>query len=96
MVDGLHDAAFPKGRRVGRGPTYLERELGVRGRLEVGFGTVKDRLTVTVKGERLEIECVCPAYPSTIAMGCPLHHRGLGGSRAVENLRTILAAEALS
>ena len=90
MVDAAYDAAFPKGRRVGRSPTYLERELGVRGRLEVGFGAVKDRLTITVRGERIEIECVCPAHPHITAMGCPLHHYGPGGSWPVEHLKAAL------
>ena len=88
MVDGLYDASFPRGQRMEREPTYLERELGIRGDLTVGFGAVKDKLTITVRGETLEIECICPLYTKTVALGCPLHHPGgPGGSWMVEDLK---------
>jgi len=91
MVDGCYDATFPKGSRD-REPTCIEKELGITGTLMREVGVAGDVLTITVGGGIYKIECVCACYPGSIAVDCPLHYRGSGKPRVVEDLRAILAA----
>lgn len=78
--------------------TYAERELQPLGfRLlateldSLGF----ERKTVLSFGHlKLQFDCVCPAYPSIKALGCPLHahETSLPGSWPVEEAKKIPAA----
>ncbi len=69
--------------------TYAERELQ-----PLGFRTVsrkgENEIILSFDHLKLLFECVCPAYPSIKAMGCPLHHEGPGGSWPVDDAKKIV------
>ncbi|MDE1970794.1 MAG: hypothetical protein KGI50_04455 [Patescibacteria group bacterium] len=73
--------------------TYAEREL-----LPLGFRRVETatpdtrsaaRVILSIGCLKLLFECACPAFPNIIAMGCPLHHEGLGGSHEIEQAKKL-------
>lgn len=38
---------------------------------------------------KLQFDCVCPAYSTIKALGCPLHHDGPGGSWPISDAEKI-------
>lgn len=72
--------------------TYVEKEL-----LPHGFCLVEsgDKKVVLSKGHlKLLFECGCPGE-GTIALGCPLHHRGNGCSWPVEDAKKMADSTSL-
>lgn len=73
--------------------TYVEKELQL-----LGFKTIskegnifKKRIVLSISHLKLQFDCNCPAYPSIRSLGCPLHHKGPGGSMPVEEAKKIPA-----
>jgi hypothetical protein len=68
--------------------TYVESQLQ-----PLGFrflDGVPDRSVVLSLGHlKFRFDCVCPAYPTIKALGCPLHHDGPGGSSPVDEAKKI-------
>ena len=78
--------------------TYAEKELQSFGfrlvsekRDSVGF---EQQVVLAIGHLKLLFDCVCPAYPSTKALGCPLHahETSLPGSWPIEHAKKIPAA----
>jgi hypothetical protein len=67
---------------------YVEDEL-----LPLGFRPEErndKRAVLSINHLKLQFDCGCPAYPSIIALGCPIHHPGYpGGSSSVEEAKEI-------
>ncbi len=75
--------------------TYVEKELLPLGfhkeserRNDIGF---EEQIVLRFRHLKLQFDCVCPAYPSTKALGCPLHahETSLPGSWPVEQAKKI-------
>ncbi len=73
--------------------TYAERELRPLGfhllsadADRVGF---ERKIVLSYGHLKLQFDCVCPAYPSIKALGCPLHHEGPGGSWPVTTAKKL-------
>lgn len=74
--------------------TYAERELKPHGWSRHESDTTKtgrnDKEVRLRRGHLILLfECVCPAYPDIVALGCPLHHSGVGDSSPVIEAKRI-------
>lgn len=67
--------------------TYAERELSPLGFILVE-GT-ENKVVFSLGHLKLQFDCCCPAFPNIKALGCPLHHSGLGSSWPVEEAKKI-------
>lgn len=71
--------------------SYVEDEL-----LSLGFRLEErsdERVVLSINHLKLQFDCSCPAYPSIIALGCPIHHPGHpGGSWPVDLAKKIPVA----
>ncbi len=74
--------------------TYVENELRPIGfKTESKQGNIfKQKVVLSIGHLKLRFDCVCPAYPTIKALGCPLHHDGPGGSWPVEEAKKIPVA----
>ncbi len=77
--------------------TYVEeglRPLGFRFvKRDERYGVVTN-VVLSIGHLKMVFDCVCPAYPSIRALGCPVHHKGPGGSWPVEDAKKVPAAVA--
>ncbi len=83
--------AFPK---TDRNPTYVEKELqplGFHFSGEERRNQMICEIRMTYGTLELTFRCCCPAYPSTKALGCPLHHEGRPGESHSVNLAKKIA-----
>lgn len=71
-----------------REPTYVEREVGIRGLVTGKRRSMETEVTIMVNGEERKFSCGCPAFPTIKSLGCPLHACGpYGGSWPVVLLK---------
>lgn len=48
---------------------------------------IREKVVLTFSHLKLQFDCVCPSHPHIKALGCPLHHEGLGSSWPVEEAK---------
>lgn len=74
--------------------TYAQAQLG-----PLGFRTTATKTNICGHEREVTLQCgdtthtfncVCPAYPSIMALGCPLHHDGPGSSGSVEDIKKFI------
>jgi len=73
--------------------TYAEQELGPLGfkfveKKEIRPGFIQ-KIVLSFCHLKLQFDCGCPDYPHIKTLGCPLHHKGPGGSHSIETAKEI-------